>query len=544
MTITNRLGIHHLRHHPDDSRDFPHFAKLRPASYKPFEWMWSNKDYSQAVLKVLPTDCIILARDHPLSEQHGDMNRDPVGTGRRHADEWKQKIDQGRYHFPVNRTYFLGLNEPNAVSGNRAAIDDYTVAFLDRLREYGLKGAAFNFSTGHPRTKNGTNDPLDRKDYAFFEKSHQAILRGGHIAIQHIYGRAAQPLVPGHYDALADCPWTDVTWVIGECGINESVGNPAGSFEGYKKELRPIESYPQWIEKLIRGTCAAAPHLAHKIHSWMVFTYDYSSPWESKDVSGVTAPTVATAFEKWAWKGLDLSAPVTPKPPVESAGAKTTVRVNIRKGAGVTYAIVRTVDEGTLVKPVAKNAVGNWLKLDDGNWIYAMYVSGAPANLPVDGAVTPVPVPVGAARWPLDVLRITQIYGVNEANYRKYGLDGHNGTDYGCAVGTPVKAMADGTVAISANEPDGYGQVIRIWHPQLDCYSLVAHLSRRDVKVGDTVSLGQTIGLSGNTGNSTGPHLHFEIRLCNDAGVYAGGNPGMGKSTVDPVGFVEGVIRG
>ena len=456
--LTNRLGIHHLRYHPDDKRDFAHFRKLRPASYKPFEWMWSNQPFAEGVLAALPADCIILARDHPLSEQHDDMWRDPEGTGKRHADEWEAKIKGGAYHFPPERSYFLGLNEMDAVKGDRTAIDIYWAAFGNRLTTHGRRGGFFNFSTGHPRTKNGTNHPSDRKDYAFFARSYEALKRNGGIAIQHIYGSATNPLVPGHFDALRDCPWPDVTWVIGEVGINEYVVNGGTSHDGYKRSLKPIESYPQWMERLIRGVNDP------RIHSWMVFTYDYSNPWGDKDVSGVTAPSVAAAFEAWNWKGLDLG--VTP-----------------------------------------------------------------PVTPPVEPPVTPVP--AGKVVHPLPGARLTQHWGQNADAYARFGLWGHNGTDLAMPSGTPVRCIADGGVAYADTDSD-YGNYVRVWHAELGAWSFYAHLLKPgSVKVGQKVKAGETIGLVGSTGNSTGPHLHLEIRDATPDGSYNGSAP-MSKGRVDP----------
>jgi len=88
----------------------------------------------------------------------------------------------------------------------------------------------------------------------------------------------------------------------------------------------------------------------------------------------------------------------------------------------------------------------------------------------------------------------------------------HNGVDGRAAAGTPVYAVADGIVQVAKDNPTGYGLYVA-----LDCGiwgSLYAHLSRFVVKVGQEVSAGDIIGYSGNTGLSTGPHLHFEIRFC------------------------------
>ena len=90
----------------------------------------------------------------------------------------------------------------------------------------------------------------------------------------------------------------------------------------------------------------------------------------------------------------------------------------------------------------------------------------------------------------------------------------HNGIDIGIPIGTPIYAIADGVVKATNNEVKGYGLYIVIEHTQLKKSSLSAHLSKFNVKVGQLVKQGQIIGYSGNTGLSSGPHLHFEIRDC------------------------------
>lgn len=87
----------------------------------------------------------------------------------------------------------------------------------------------------------------------------------------------------------------------------------------------------------------------------------------------------------------------------------------------------------------------------------------------------------------------------------------HTGVDFRAAMGTPLVAVADGEVTF-AGVQTGYGNVIKIQHA--DGYStLYAHLSSIGVHVGQRVAQNQSIGKSGSTGWSTGPHLHFETRL-------------------------------
>ena len=88
----------------------------------------------------------------------------------------------------------------------------------------------------------------------------------------------------------------------------------------------------------------------------------------------------------------------------------------------------------------------------------------------------------------------------------------HNGVDY------KVKKVlclcgSGGKVEVAKNNPGGYGLYVVINHKNI-FGSLYGHLSKYIVSVGQEVKAGDIIGLSGNTGDSTGPHLHFEIRFC------------------------------
>jgi murein DD-endopeptidase MepM/ murein hydrolase activator NlpD len=86
----------------------------------------------------------------------------------------------------------------------------------------------------------------------------------------------------------------------------------------------------------------------------------------------------------------------------------------------------------------------------------------------------------------------------------------HTGTDYNVPVGTPVTAAMSGVVSSTDLGAD-YGMAVMIDHPN-GYQTIYAHLSEKDAKVGQTVAKGQRLGKSGNSGNSTGAHLHFEVR--------------------------------
>lgn len=103
------------------------------------------------------------------------------------------------------------------------------------------------------------------------------------------------------------------------------------------------------------------------------------------------------------------------------------------------------------------------------------------------------------------------------------GLHGYNSVDFGAPTGTPILAAADGVVIIEKGAGKwygGYGNYIVIEHDN-GTQTLYSHNSKNVVNVGDAVKQGQTIGLVGSTGRSTGPHLHFEVR--------GGKNPWVGK---------------
>jgi len=114
----------------------------------------------------------------------------------------------------------------------------------------------------------------------------------------------------------------------------------------------------------------------------------------------------------------------------------------------------------------------------------------------------------GVIAWPLKG-RITSRYG-----YRRHPLWGgrsfHTGLDIAAKYGTPIKAADSGEVIFSGWW-DGYGKAIVVDHGK-GITTVYAHLSRIYKKVGSGVAKGQTIGLVGSTGYSTGPHLHFEVR--------------------------------
>jgi len=121
--------------------------------------------------------------------------------------------------------------------------------------------------------------------------------------------------------------------------------------------------------------------------------------------------------------------------------------------------------------------------------------------------------------------RMTQEFGRRNSGY---AAGHHTGMDYGVSMNTPVYAAAGGKV-VSVTRGGAYGLRIEIEHGG-KLWTLYAHLNSASVRVGQTVTPGMLIGKSGNSGNSEGPHLHFEVRR----GANAYGN------TVDPMQYLNG----
>ncbi|MDQ0942223.1 M23 family metallopeptidase [Streptomyces sp. V1I1] len=131
--------------------------------------------------------------------------------------------------------------------------------------------------------------------------------------------------------------------------------------------------------------------------------------------------------------------------------------------------------------------------------------------------------PRGAA-WVAPVEKYELSAGFNSAGER--WAKRHTGQDFAVGIGTPVRAIGAGRV-ISVSCGGGFGIEVVVQHPG-GYFSQYAHLAAVTVDQGDRVRIGQWIGQTGTTGNSTGPHLHFEVRL----------TPYLG-SGVDPVAWLN-----
>ncbi|MDL0108434.1 M23 family metallopeptidase [Campylobacter felis] len=116
--------------------------------------------------------------------------------------------------------------------------------------------------------------------------------------------------------------------------------------------------------------------------------------------------------------------------------------------------------------------------------------------------------------WPITNKGVTGKFGWREHPILKR-KEFHPGIDLAASIGTPIYAPASGVVEFSGYSNNGYGYNVILLH-NFGFKSVYAHMMRKDVvKAGDFVNKGDLIGYTGNTGLSTGPHLHYEVRFIN-----------------------------
>lgn len=148
---------------------------------------------------------------------------------------------------------------------------------------------------------------------------------------------------------------------------------------------------------------------------------------------------------------------------------------------------------------------------------------------------------------PLDKVEISQEFGKDFLYWEngkqlwfykdKYKLKGHPGIDYKCKVGTPIKSCNDGVVLIAQYDSVN-GNLVSIWNEEQGFKTSYGHNSEFKCKQGDIVRKGDIIALSGNTGDSTGPHLHLGMKLTGQGGNGLDNNNGYNGS-IDPMPYFD-----
>lgn len=388
----HKWGINWQRYHAD-RQDMPHIEVMQYRSFTTYEWMWSNRDFVNELLSVARKDAIFLNRDHPLSEQKDLLwKRDPAQKGRNHADEWAAKVQSGNVFTPLDRTYFLGINEPDSHQYQRQ-IDSYNEAFCRRMQQHGLRAAAYSFGVGHPSTIDLL--PKNPPDWSWYATSAAAVLEGDHIVATHEYGA---PMLLGYgweywCNRIAACPYPFKV-IFDECGIDNGVID-SGNLKGYAAFMS-AELYLQWLNGFQVGMAERAHMRKAIILACNIFGYDHGSG-EDKDWRSFDIRPMRPQLEAFRW--TQTSTPLQPvdKPPVvilpsyvandkeklslRLSGLVTATVLNVRAGPATTYPIVGKLDKDYAVKVSAISGTGQqaWYQIEIGQWVYSSFVKLADA---------------------------------------------------------------------------------------------------------------------------------------------------------------------
>ncbi len=159
-------------------------------------------------------------------------------------------------------------------------------------------------------------------------------------------------------------------------------------------------------------------------------------------------------------------------------------------------------------------------------------------NAKFQQAIDPSKIPTagkGILSWPVDNVRITQYFGNTQfAASGAYNGKGHNGIDLAAPIGTPLKAALSGVVIGTGDTDVGrcysFGKWVMIKHSN-GLSTMYSHLSQIKAVPGQSVSTGQIIGYSGETGYATGPHLHFGVYVTSNTQIIKLGEATQSKST-------------
>lgn len=308
--MSHILGVYWSPGHQRPT-DIEYMTRLQPPAIRVLD---PDPNQLTIAFRAAP-NALLLPRDWALSEQHDDVRSDPVGTGKRHAQDWRGKIDRWRASgAPLpsdNQIVVVGINEPQVWTMLPQTVE-YNVAMLDECTRLGLRACALNLSVGWP-ANNGTDTPPDWTPYKPVEA---AIKRGNHVLVVHSYWYKSGPQDGAGWWAWRHhaCPW-DVPIIIGECGIDNYVDmkrweNDGKPNRGWRGNISP-EQYAAQMEQYARGC-------DRRVTAILPFLTDYrSNNWESFDTQEAHNALVARKdnMVPQASFGTPPALPPTPQPP-------------------------------------------------------------------------------------------------------------------------------------------------------------------------------------------------------------------------------------
>lgn len=290
-------GLHVIPLHGVDGEFWRMVEELGPAVVKTLEL---DPAFVRDVHQAAPGAAICL-RDQPLSEQHADKDRDPEGTGRRHAEELARQVDRAEAA-GVRREKIMAtlLNEPDVDWRHAGAIDRlvrYTVAAALRARDLGYTVGALNLGVGWPDQPPGTHGTATPPDWSAFAPALRAIEELGHVLVCHEYWDLAGPRAGWGWWAgrLLKCPSTARKMVL-ECGIDRHVAQAELRDDKARRGWRwwgPEQGGPD-DEGYAAQLWEYAGMMAEAgIEGVTPFTWDGAAEWQMFDVQGEVSALLA-----------------------------------------------------------------------------------------------------------------------------------------------------------------------------------------------------------------------------------------------------------
>ncbi|MDQ6846975.1 MAG: M23 family metallopeptidase [Candidatus Dormibacteraeota bacterium] len=196
-----------------------------------------------------------------------------------------------------------------------------------------------------------------------------------------------------------------------------------------------------------------------------------------------------------------------------SSQAAATAR-EISAANGQSLAVAQSIAQTRLDQLNATIAAAEQAAWDEATYYLKNHLGTLPSSIAIP-PTTPINADGSQLIWPAHKVGIAQGFGPSpypfEPAYGGYPHF-HTGVDLSGPFGTPIVAAADGVVVAADLSTVGYGNHVILAHAG-GLLTLYGHLEAVMVKAGDAVKVGQVIGLLGSTGNSTGPHCHFEVRV-------------------------------
>jgi murein DD-endopeptidase MepM/ murein hydrolase activator NlpD len=407
---------------------------------------------------------------------------------------------------------------------------------LERMRladTHGYKAAILAFSVGNPDLPEHDRLALWRQVYGALAHAEQR----DHVVVIHQYGSPSlwDPDSDWYihrleHQVLPELPFSQVRFACTEFGIDNLINGYHAEASGWQNTTNGAK----YTQDLINIGCYLERY-QHRVIGYAVYTLGHTAPWGSYDITGEVADGLANYYQQHPQPQLQLAVPapvpvpptpaVQPQPvPLQAAFdfrkreiVQAALRCRVRSTPGLDGEVLGLLEQGLPVYIVDEPQTSGgliWWKVravkSDGARVLGWTAQQDPAGTVL--LRRPSSVLANRLQPPFDgTYPITQFFGENQESYLRFGLRGHNGLDLGIIEGIPIKAVDAGWAFQVENDPRGYGYFVKLRHTWGE--SLYAHLSRFAIQEGQQIAPGQIIGYSGNTGNSTGPHLHLAIRV-------------------------------